>query len=132
MPDKGAAFFAHTRLANLGHGIDFKMKLSALLLFFLVAVSGAQTGCGESTRTTGNIRSENGQELADDVLAVTKPLISGELYNRPDFESISLTRFDTSQEIQVLDTTDAVFSRVRIRKDTEELVGFVAKAILPE
>ncbi len=108
------------------------MKLPALLLFLLIAVSGAQIGCSESTRTTENVRSENGQELADDVLDVTKPLINGELYNEADFESISLTRFDTNQEIQVLDTTDAVFSRVRIKKETEEFVGFVAKAILPE
>lgn len=71
--------------------------------------------------------------LPADVLLVTRPLINGQLYDRPSFEGMVLARFDTAQHIQVLDTTsDAVFIKARIRKDTAAFTGYVSRAILPE
>ncbi|QCR25124.1 hypothetical protein C1N53_16510 [Pontibacter sp. SGAir0037] len=88
------------------------------------------SSCGQN----GNqlVTTADGSEVPADVMFTTKPLISGDLYNQPSFESTSLVRFDASQEIQVLDTTDAIFIKARIAKDTTEITGFIAKAILPE
>lgn len=78
--------------------------------------------------------SETGTEapLPNDVLFATKPLIGGALYAKPDFKSPSVTTFDTSQNIYVLDSTHAIFVRARVRKDTAYLTGYVPKTILPE
>ncbi|MHC2993789.1 hypothetical protein OB13_20220, partial [Pontibacter sp. HJ8] len=70
--------------------------------------------------------------LPADVIYATKPLISGEVYKTASFQGSSLTYFDTTQIIQVLDTADAVFVRARVQKDTAAYTGFVSKAILPE
>jgi len=71
--------------------------------------------------------------LPADVLLVTRPLINGQLYSRPSFEGTSLVHFDTTQQIQVLDTTsNAIFVKARIRKDTAAFTGYVSRAILPE
>lgn len=76
--------------------------------------------------------SDNSTELAPDVLVATKPLIGGQLYRGPSFESPTLANFDTSQLIQVLDTTHNIFVRARIRRDTVTMTGYVARTILPE
>lgn len=71
--------------------------------------------------------------LPADVLLITRPLINGQLYSRPSFEGIPLVRFDTTQQIQVLDTTsNTIFVKARIRKDTTAFTGYVSRAILPE
>jgi hypothetical protein len=70
--------------------------------------------------------------LPVDVQSVTKSLISGKLYSEPDFSSPALTRFDTTQQIQVLDTDNNLFIKARIYKDTIAYTGYIPKAILPE
>lgn len=70
--------------------------------------------------------------LPDDVLLVTNAIVEGELYSRPSFNGLSVARFDTSHQIQVLDTTDQLFVRARVMKDTTAFMGYVSKAILPE
>ncbi|MEJ8757807.1 hypothetical protein WG947_12410 [Pontibacter sp. H259] len=67
-----------------------------------------------------------------DVLAVTKPLISGELFSNPDFSSTKLVYFDTAQHIQLLDTTGALFMKARITRNSETFTGYISKAIIPE
>ncbi|MBF9251703.1 hypothetical protein I2I11_00185 [Pontibacter sp. 172403-2] len=71
--------------------------------------------------------------LPADVLLVTRSLINGQLYSRPSFEGMPLVHFDTTQLIQVLDTSsNAIFVKARIRKDTAAFTGYVSRAILPE
>lgn len=113
------------------------MKTTALLCLFAIFI--AAIGCSESKRTIesdsseATVASETGSQIvSSDVIAVTKPLISGELYDRPSFEGTSLAHFGADQEIQVLDTADVLFIKARLYKDSQELIGFVAKAILPE
>jgi hypothetical protein len=77
-------------------------------------------------------RTDSKTPLPADVLLVTKPLISGQLYEKPSFESPTVISFDTSQVIQVLDTTHNIFVKARIRRDTTSRVGYVPKTILPE
>ncbi len=88
--------------------------------------SGIETDGSEVT-----VASETGA-LAADVLYATRPLIGGDVYKTASFQSSSLMHFDTTQLIQVLDTTDAVFVKARIQRDTAAYTGFVPKAILPE
>lgn len=78
--------------------------------------------------------SETGTEapLPPDVLFSIKPLIGGELYAKPDFQSPSIATFDTAQHIHVLDSTHTIFVQARIRKDTSYLTGYIPKTILPE
>ncbi|WP_347157336.1 hypothetical protein [Pontibacter chitinilyticus] len=77
--------------------------------------------------------SEAGEDpVPADVLLVTKPLISGHLYSRPSFEGMALAHFDTAQLIQVLDTSETIFVKARILKDTSSFTGYVSRAILPE
>ncbi|WP_439881131.1 hypothetical protein ACSX1A_18555 [Pontibacter sp. MBLB2868] len=80
------------------------------------------------------VASETGEQvsLPADVLLVTKPLVSGALYVSPSFESKSIASFDTSQQIQVLDTSHNIFVKARIRRDTVSMTGYVPKTILPE
>ncbi|WP_114777432.1 hypothetical protein [Botryobacter ruber] len=86
--------------------------------------------------TTGNGASDNPTmqeaDLPPDVLEMTKPLIKGRLYKEASLEQGTVINFDTSQQILVLDTTDALFVKARIVKDTSAYTGYVLKAILPE
>ncbi len=70
--------------------------------------------------------------LPSDVLSTTKSLVSGDFYRSPDFKSQKIASFDTSQLIHVLDTTNALFIKARMQKDSASVTGFVSKAILPE
>ncbi|WP_299826424.1 hypothetical protein [uncultured Pontibacter sp.] len=99
------------------------------------------SSCRENSRGTiehdtseATVASETGTEapLPAEVLLATKPLIAGQLYAKPDFQSASLASFDTSQSIHVLDTSDAIFVQARIRKDSSVLTGYIPKTILPE
>lgn len=111
-----------------------KILTSGLFIILLLAFAcqgGENSVADDNSEAT--IASETGTTpLPPDVLALTKPLINGALYNRPNFDAQMITHFDTSQQIQVLDTTDNMFIRARITKDTTELTGFVPRAILPE
>jgi hypothetical protein len=112
------------------------MKASVLLSLFVVLTS--VTGCRdrntlERDTSDATVASETGgQQFPADVITVTKPLINGEVYNRPSFDGSTVARFDTAQIIQVLDTTDALFIRARILQNREQHTGYVSKAILPE
>ncbi|GAB3193980.1 hypothetical protein ABID22_000378 [Pontibacter aydingkolensis] len=111
-----------------------------LLLSGIIIVLLA-TACRENNReaieqdsSEATMASETGKEtpLPSDVLFATKPLIGGELYSKPDFQSTPVASFDTSQSIHILDSTHAIFVHARIRKDTSILTGYIPKTILPE
>ncbi|MBC5992704.1 hypothetical protein [Pontibacter cellulosilyticus] len=114
------------------------MRILLLSGFFVIILAAS---CRENKRNAveqdaseATMASETGIDapLPADVLFATRPLIGGELYAKPDFQSPSLTSFDTSQSIHVLDSTHAIFVHARIRKDTAVLTGYVPKTILPE
>ena len=114
------------------------MRILILKAIVLLLLS---TACREKARETmeqdsseATVASETGTKvpLPADVLFATKPLIAGELYAKPDFQSPSLASFDTSQSIHVLDSSHAIFVHARIRKDTSLLTGYIPKTILPE
>ncbi|MCC9138767.1 hypothetical protein ACFSKU_03585 [Pontibacter silvestris] len=111
-----------------------EVLLSGLFTILLTASSCQERGNNlADDDSEATIASETGAaSLQADVLALTKPLINGALYNRPSFDGQMLTHFDTSQQIQVLDTTDNMFVKARIAKDTTAFTGYVPKAILPE
>lgn len=110
------------------------------LITCLTAIAMAVTACNpdrskiEADGSTATMASETGEDapLAADVLYATKPLISGDVYKTASFQAASLAHFDTAQLIQVLDTTNNMFVKARIQRDTAEYTGFVSKAILPE
>jgi len=115
-----------------------KLNISGLL-FLLIMFSA----CRENNRTLehdasqATIESETGitnatTVLPPDAVGVTKALINGALYDAPSFEANEITRFDTSQPLFLLDTTDIIFVKVRLIKDSTRYTGFVSKAILPE
>ena len=108
--------------------------LLSILTAFSLCLACSEKGNIETDGSEATVASETGTAIAlpADVIYVTKPLISGEIYRTASFQAASLTRFDTTQSIQVLDTSDAVFVRARIQKDTAAFTGFVSKAILPE
>ncbi|WP_222619655.1 MULTISPECIES: hypothetical protein [Pontibacter] len=103
-----------------------------------IAATIACTACHSEPNnpdtSEATIASETGKPVAlpTDVLLVTKPLIGGELYSKADFDSPTLTHFDTSQQIQLLDTTDVLFMKARLDKNSETFTGYISKAILPE
>ncbi|WP_242921136.1 hypothetical protein [Pontibacter liquoris] len=111
-----------------------------LLLLGALAALTLTAGCNRNKKnmvqhsSEATEASETGATppLEADVLLVTHPLINGQLYNSPSFEGVSLIHFDTAQQIQVLDTSNAIFIKARIRKDTIAYTGYVSKAILPE
>ncbi|MFD2513061.1 hypothetical protein ACFSRY_04235 [Pontibacter locisalis] len=112
-----------------------------LLIPFLSVLLLSVASCRDSSHeeieqdaSEATVASETGEQapLPADVIMVTQPLISGELYASPAFESKSITSFDTSQQIQVLDTSHNIFVRARIRKDTISMTGYIPKTILPE
>ncbi|TPE45313.1 hypothetical protein [Pontibacter mangrovi] len=100
--------------------------------FLFCACSSNNGELQEQEKAT--VASETGQAmpLPADVLYSTKSLINGKLYSKPDFKASPLAYFDTSQSIQVLDTTHTLFAKARIRRDTVQYVGYVPKTILPE
>jgi hypothetical protein len=108
--------------------------LSTLCTFAVLTVFSACNTERSGIETDGSdvtVASETGS-LAADVLYATRPLIGGDVYKSASFQATSLIHFDTTQLIQVLDTTDAVFVRARVQRDTAAYTGFVPKAILPE
>ncbi|WP_276498696.1 hypothetical protein [Pontibacter litorisediminis] len=106
--------------------------LATLTVLCLSACSGRDEHThGEESAT---IASETGQPtpLPPDVLYMVKPLIGGKLYSQPNFEANSVAYFDTTQQIHILDTSNTMFAKARIRQDTAQYTGFVPKTILPE
>lgn len=105
-----------------------------IILLATAACSDNKREAFEQDSSKATVASETGKEtpLPDDVLLSTKPLIAGQLYEKPDFKSTALASFDTSQIIYVLDSSDAIFVQARIRKDTSLLTGYIPKTILPE
>lgn len=110
-----------------------KTILTLCALSVLTAISACNTERSgiETDGSDVTVASETGA-LASDVLYATRPLISGEVYKSASFQAFSLVHFDTTQLIQVLDTTDAIFVKARVKRDTTAYTGFVSKAILPE
>jgi hypothetical protein len=114
------------------------MKTTLLTYLFAACLLG--TSCNskqasmEADDSEATMASETGSAipLGPDVIYATKPLMGGEVYKSASFQAASLVYFDTTQLIQVLDTTDAMFVKARIQKDTAAYTGFVSKAILPE
>lgn len=88
----------------------------------------------QSHDDAATVASETGRRipLPDDVMYATKPLIGGQVYSHPDFRSQTVAYFDTSQQIHVLDASDAMFVKARIQQDTSSYTGYVTKTILPE
>lgn len=99
-----------------------------------IACTACQTEVKKQDTSEATIASETGMPpaLPADVLSVTKPLIGGELYSKPDFDSPTLAYFDTAQQIQLLDTTGVMFLKARIDKNAETFTGYISKAIVPE
>lgn len=106
--------------------------LFVLLTICLSACSGRDEYARDEAQAT--IASETGQPtpLPADVMYSTKPLINGKLYSKPNFEASSVAYFDTTQQIYILDTSDDMFAKARIRQDTAHYTGYVPKTILPE
>ncbi|MCJ8165453.1 hypothetical protein MKJ04_11420 [Pontibacter sp. E15-1] len=114
------------------------MKVASALalfaaLFSLAACNGNRTFM-EQDDAEATIASETGipAPLPKDILYVSKCLINGKLYARPSFDGTVLAYFDTSQQIYVIDTTQAVFVKARLLQDTSTQTGYIPKAILPE
>lgn len=111
------------------------MKTTLIVCILTIFVSLAS--CNSEQRSTvvddsdATVASETGG-LAADVLYATRPLIGGQIYKTASFQAASLLHFDTTQLIQVLDTTDVMFVKARVHRDTAAFTGFVSKAILPE
>lgn len=111
-------------------------------LISLLSILLGLTACRENSRmleqdsSEATIASETGEinsdKLPADAVGVTKALINGVLYTGPSFKATTITQFDTSQQLILLDTTDILFVRVRLFKDTTAYTGYVSKAILPE
>jgi hypothetical protein len=109
--------------------LKFVLRIAATL-----SCIACQPETEKQDTSASGVASKNGKpvSLPADVLLLTKPLISGELYSNPDFGSPSVARFDTAQQIQLLDTTDGLFMKARIYKNTQTFTGYISKAILPE
>ncbi len=110
------------------------MKTAAVIFSFallsLAACSDKKfIGQDEAVAT---IASETGIPVPEDALYTAKALISGKLYARPSFDGTVLAYFDTSQQLYVIDTTESVFVKARLRQDTVTHTGYIPKAILPE
>lgn len=105
----------------------------ALLLCVVSCREGGRETIEQDT-SEATVANETGEQapLPADVIMVTKSLISGKLYASPAFESKAITSFDTSQQIQVLDTSHSIFVRAQIRRDTISMTGYIPKTILPE
>jgi hypothetical protein len=114
------------------------MKTTLLTCLAVAILAG--TSCSkqrsnmEADGSEATVASETGAQvpLGPDVIYATKPLINGEVYKTASFQATSLMHFDTAQLIQVLDTSNAMFVKARIQRDTAAYTGFVSKAILPE
>lgn len=101
-------------------------------LFVCLTLSACNADRGlEADSSEITVASETGS-LPADVLYATRPLIGGDMYKSASFEAPSLLHFDTTQLIHVLDTTDVMFVKARVQRDTAAYTGFVSKAILPE
>lgn len=98
-----------------------------LALLLLGACSGTD---GQEQAT--DALSETATPLPPDAIYATRPLVSGKLYSSPDFKASTVVYFDTAQEVYVLDTTNIMFAKARIRKDTTSHTGYIPKTILPE
>jgi len=109
-------------------------KLIALLsITVTIACNACQTESRHQDTSEATIASETGAPLPPaDVVAVTKPLISGELFSNPDFSSAKLVSFDTAQHIHILDTTGALFMKARVTRNSTSYTGYISKAIIPE
>ena len=110
-------------------------KLIALLsITATIVCTACQTENRHQDTSEATIASETGAALPQpaDVVAVTKPLISGELFSNPDFSSAKLISFDTAQHIQLLDTSGALFMKARVTRNSETFTGYISKAIIPE
>lgn len=107
---------------------------NVLFIAVTIACIACQPDAGNQDAAEETIANEDSEpvSLPADVLAVTKPLIAGELYSEPDFNSPTLAYFDTAQQVHLLDTADALFVKVRIGKNAETYTGYISKAILPE
>ncbi|HEY4649773.1 MAG TPA: hypothetical protein VIG72_00080 [Pontibacter sp.] len=111
-----------------------RIHLLGIAATIVCAACSSNTKDDEADSSEATIASETGQAYAlpADVLATAKPLIGGSLYSKPDFESSSLVRFDTTQLIQLLDTTNVLFFKARINRNQENYTGYISKAIIPE
>lgn len=110
------------------------LSISLLVIFTSLAACNSERGGIEVDGSEATMASETGSPapLGPDVMFATKPLIGGEVYKTASFQATSLVHFDTAQLIQVLDTSDAIFVKARVQRDTASYTGFVSKAILPE
>jgi len=109
-----------------------KLLLITLAPLCLCTCTGKDDYANEEEQAT--IASEMGLPLPlpPDIIYAAKPLIHGKLYSQPDFEAIPIAYFDTTQQIYVLDTSNTMFVKARIRQDTVQYTGYVPKTILPE
>ncbi|MDO6390467.1 hypothetical protein Q4E40_10050 [Pontibacter sp. BT731] len=111
--------------------------MKTTLTVCMLAIFASLTACNSEQRSMevdgseATVASETG-ELPVDVLYATRPLMGGEVYRTASFQAASLLHFDTTQVIQVLDTSDVMFVKARVHRDTAAYTGFVSKAILPE
>ncbi|MFT2007146.1 hypothetical protein ACMA1I_00590 [Pontibacter sp. 13R65] len=105
--------------------------MKSLLILYSVLFILLLTGCGGKS-TDDQANTTNRKELPADVISITKPLIGGQLYDEASFEGATITSFESSQDLQVIDTSDVIFTKVRVKKEEKEYVGFIPKAILPE
>lgn len=122
-------------LGNSNFMLRFTL-LSFLTVLILLPACRENSRVLEHDSSEATIDSETGEinatTLPADAVGVTKALINGVLYNGPSFKANAITRFDTSQQLILLDTTDIIFVKVRLFKDTTAYTGYVSKAILPE
>lgn len=101
----------------------------AVLLLSACSSDGAGTNEQEQTSNAGP---DQATPLPPDAIYATRPLVSGKLYSRADFEASTVVYFDTAQEVYILDTANVMFAKARIRKDTTSHTGYIPKTILPE
>jgi hypothetical protein len=111
-----------------------RLTLVSLLCTILLSTACREGSRAEQDESEAIINSETGKllTLPSDAVGVTKALINGILYKDPSFRANTITLFDTSQQLFLLDTTDIIFVKVRLMKDTTAYTGYVSKAILPE
>ncbi|GGG08229.1 hypothetical protein GCM10011323_10960 [Pontibacter amylolyticus] len=118
-------------LKPLSNTMKTTLTVCVLALFTSLAACNSEHRSTEVDGSEATVASETGG-LPADVLYATRPLMGGEVYRTASFQAVSLLRFDTTQVIQVLDTSDVMFVKARVHRDTTAYTGFVSKAILPE
>lgn len=94
------------------------MKNIFALLVILLLLSQCQSG----TESKNKNATESAQVL------VIIPAIQEKIYDRPTVKGIGITLVQPQETLQVLDTSDYFFYKVKLQRAAENKEGFILKA----